>query len=168
MQIAINIRARVIGRESDRRSVVIEIRIPGARVVTIHRVYYDVKRGRKIGVLLRRIGRLLMESIRRRYLAERDPKGHPWRQLSPAYKAWKESKYPGRKKLQLTRDMFRSLDIRLSVNRTNTKGTLLVGMTDPKAPYHQLGTRTMPARPFLGVTKRNLKAIDKMVMQSAW
>ena len=72
--------------------------------------------------------------------------GDPWEPLSPAYAAWKAVHYPGRPILWAERKLRAAA---LAPERVATADTLELRINDPKARWHQRGTRKMPARPII-------------------
>lgn len=79
--------------------------------------------------------------------------GGAWATLSPKYRIWKQKHYPGKPLL------VREGDLRESVRWSGQLGPggifqaerdfVVVGTSIPYAKFHQQGTQTMPARPFL-------------------
>lgn len=77
-----------------------------------------------------------------------------WRALSPEYASWKLSKYGVRPILVLTGAMRESLRLggRGNILRaTKTRGTF--GSSDRKVRFHQEGTRRMPRRQVIFITR---------------
>jgi phage gpG-like protein len=81
-------------------------------------------------------------------------KSGAWAALSPKYRIWKQAHYPGRPIL------VRDGDLRDSVRWTGngpgpggifeaTPNRVIAGTSIPYGKFHQDGTSTMPARPFL-------------------
>jgi phage gpG-like protein len=80
-----------------------------------------------------------------------------WKELSPAYRGWKEAKYPGMPILQRTGKLFRSLT---SANAEGavfvpTRKTLTLGSSVPYGIYHQSPAprRVLPRRPEVDLTE---------------
>ena len=85
--------------------------------------------------------------------------GRSWAPLSPTYKAWKDSAYPGRPLLVLTgrlRESLTNARSRDSVYNRRQNGCKLVslGTRGPYAGYHQHGTSKMPRRPVVVVKSK--------------
>ena len=76
----------------------------------------------------------------------------PWQRLSPAYKEWKNEKFPGEPKLRLTGAMQDASFIFTRGDRFLVRSTYYGG-------YNQFGTSKMPARPWMGVPDVSLKQI---------
>ena len=106
---------------------------------------------KKLGVTQQTLHRGLVEGIaeglfevsRRSFQEQRSPEGVPWAPLSPGYSQVKARLFPGRPILQRTRWLFRSLF-------REAQGNLaIVGSNVAYAPFPQVGTSKMPARPYL-------------------
>jgi phage gpG-like protein len=80
--------------------------------------------------------------------------GSKWPALSPAYKQIKDRKYPGRRILEATGAMRKSLTLQAGSGHISqpTTDSLTIGTRDKKAPYHQSGTSKMPQRKVLFLT----------------
>lgn len=76
----------------------------------------------------------------------------PWARLSPAYKEWKDKRYPNEPILRATGKMQDTAKIK-------PKGEGFEVKTTKYGPYHQFGTSKMPARPWMGIPDDSLKAI---------
>jgi phage gpG-like protein len=89
--------------------------------------------------------------------------GSKWKALSPDYKAWKARKYPGRKILELTGSLKRSLTS-VGGNHVSqpTTDSIRIGTKDPKASYHQKGTSKMPQRKPMFLTDASKKRWVKL------
>lgn len=75
--------------------------------------------------------------------------GKPWKELSPAYAAWKREEGWEGDILVRTSDLLRSLaDRPLKVERL-TRLEAVAGTNVAYARYHQTGTKYMPARPLV-------------------
>lgn len=96
--------------------------------------------------------------------------GPAWASLSPAYKAWKAKRRPGRKILVFDghlRDAAAPAKASgFDIYRVSDKG-MEVGVSyaaTPHAKYHQEGTAKMPARPVMGTpTRADQKALTKLL-----
>lgn len=94
---------------------------------------------------------IVARAIERNFAQEGRPL--PWPPLSPAYARWKERFYPGRKILERTGRLRRSI-------HTAVEGNALVVSTDvPYAAAHQFGTTVIPARPFLVLTPQDKQEV---------
>ena len=82
-----------------------------------------------------------------------------WQDLSPAYARWKARHYPGRKILELTGRMKRSLTVKggadnvLMISPTE----MSVGTRVPYAVLHQTGTSKLPMRKVIELTASEKK-----------
>jgi phage gpG-like protein len=89
-----------------------------------------------------------------------------WAQLSPAYAAWKEKKYPGKKLLERTGKMKDDL-----LNEDNkgivTPRTLEYGTGAFYAIFHQTGTKRMPARRIFDPERDDERGSLKQLIRSA-
>ncbi len=77
-----------------------------------------------------------------------------WQELSPAYAKWKARHFPGRKILERTGRMKRSLTTKGGPDNVLeiTPKSLSVGTRVPYAMYHQKGTSRMPMRKIIELT----------------
>lgn len=95
------------------------------------------------------VTRVIRPFIVKNFRTQGTSSGQPWAPLTPAYAAWKARNYPGKPIL------VREGDLRAHV--TGRKGPRVVAaprwvdyvIDDPKAQYHQHGTRFMVARPLI-------------------
>lgn len=115
--------------------------------------------------MLREIGDIITEDIKHRIVKlKKDPQDTPW-------EPWAESTRKGRVRkgnaaLGLLFDTGRLLrSITAEVKNRGKKGgwALFVGTNVKYATYLQNGTEKMPARPFLGVSKRAQSSIDQAI-----
>ena len=133
--------------------------------------------------ILKIFNKIMIKSIKRRFETETTPEGRPWRSLSPVTIKRKRS----RKKLQYTRKMMRAIKFLFVRNK------LIISVDTEYAKVHQKGRRrktvtkkqslwmwanlfnkighpyrvkkmTTPARPFIGVSKKDLKEMDRQVL----
>jgi phage gpG-like protein len=89
-----------------------------------------------------------------------------WPALSQNYEDWKEAMYPGMKILELEGPLKNSL-ISKGTNYVERMGThiLEIGTRDPKAFYHQQGTRKMPPRPPVSVNDKQKNRWIKIIVK---
>jgi len=99
--------------------------------------------GDKAG-LLNSLGMVIEEQTKSRFDVQRDPEGDPWKELTEAYKERKGLTSSGG---ILVREGFLQMAIE---HQLKGGDTVLVGSPREYAPYHQEGTKKMPARKFLG------------------
>ncbi|WP_427017868.1 phage virion morphogenesis protein [Pseudarthrobacter sp. P1] len=87
-----------------------------------------------------------------------------WAPLSPAYATWKAHHFPGRGVLERTGDLRESLTDRPFGIDEITDTKMVIGTGVDYAPYHQNGTKNMPARPLFGkTTKEDTKVFAKIL-----
>lgn len=84
----------------------------------------------------------------------------PWAPLSARYTRWKARRFPGRRILERSGRLRRSIV-------TRVEGSALIASTDvPYAAAHQFGTHRLPARPFLVLTEDDLTAAAQALAES--
>ncbi len=81
--------------------------------------------------------------------------GQVWQPLSKGYAKWKAKKYPGKPILQRSGRLLRSLSVIGGADsvREQQPLSLTLGTRVPYANYHQRGTRKMPQRPPMQLTR---------------
>jgi hypothetical protein len=72
-----------------------------------------------------------------------------WAPLSPKYAAWKATHIPGASPMVQTGELFRSLTNLNNSAEVITPTSATFGTSIKYAPFHQYGTRKMPARTIL-------------------
>lgn len=99
------------------------------------------------------------EGERRQFESQGGYGGQAWAPLSPAYAAWKAQHYPNKGILYRTDALFHAAtgDPAAGAKMEIKPMSLVLGIeahseVANRARYHQLGTRRMPARPWLVVT----------------
>ena len=113
-----------------------------------------------------------VEMQERQFGSEGTRGGAKWADLKPRYKAWKDKHYPGRKILERTGALSRSLS-----NDADPEHIKFVspkqarfGTTVDYAIYHQHGTRRMAARKPVLLTKRDradwMRMIQRRIVDS--
>lgn len=93
---------------------------------------------------------------------EEEGRPEPWAPLSPRYALWKSRRFPGRRILERSGRLRRSIVSRV-------EGGALIASTDvPYAAAHQFGApaRRLPARPFLGLTEGDKEDVANTIAQS--
>jgi len=107
------------------------------------------KKAKNLGPITRRAVLYQERQTKLNFARESDPDGAPWAALKPSTLARKK-----------TRAKLREESILInSIASSSSGGSGRIFATDQKGIYHQLGTRYMPARPFLGFSARNVKDI---------
>lgn len=90
--------------------------------------------------------------------------------LSPAYRAYKDGRYPSRPTLVVTGRTVQSMTdprSRDHIEKVSKGGSrLTVGSSYRVASYHQKGTRYMPARPLFKVTRRVSERIAETIAEA--
>ena len=99
--------------------------------------------GKDLGPALAEIGEEEVTNILLRFEHEEDPQGNPW----AAFAANSPRLLEDGKLLQDTGRLKGSIQ-----SQVLGGSVLLVGSNVEYAPFHQFGTETIPARPFLGVS----------------
>lgn len=97
--------------------------------------------------VMREVGDAIREASMEAFDREAAPDGGKWAPLSPATVRRRRGG-PAHRILQDTGMLRQSVVKRLESDRT-----VIVGARAQYAPYHQFGTRRLPARPFLGVSQ---------------
>ena len=79
-----------------------------------------------------------------------------WQELSPAYAAWKMRHYPGKKILERTGRLKRSLTVKGGEDSVSniTPSELAIGTRVPYAILHQMGTKRLPQRKIIELTEK--------------
>jgi phage gpG-like protein len=109
----------------------------------------------------------LRTALRQLFEKEGARGGPRWAKLTKAYKAWKDSNYPGRPILVLTGALKESLteedgDHIFEPDRLG----MTLGTSVPYARYHQTGTRTMrPRPPIRFLRKEDGVAVARLMME---
>jgi len=132
-----------------------------------------------------RMEKILVNRTKRRFITKTDPRGVPW----APWKAGTEERRQRELKsgravvtafgaahsgiLVLTGELANSIQVmRAGQNKGFGLGTgagFRIGSTSPKARIHQMGlpSRNIPARKFLGITRRDSTAIERMLLRVA-
>lgn len=122
--------------------------------------------------VMKRIGEDVRQGVMAQFTTEGSAKGSPWEPLSPEYGAWKEAHYPGAPILVRTGAMRSgalapdAVKIDKSSMRYEPHGGVWL--------YHQGGTKYMPRRPIVVITKNDRRQWDRYwaqwlaAMRDAW
>lgn len=103
--------------------------------------------------LMRDIGAYLEGSTRQRFADKQAPSGIAWENLLPS-----TQKQKGDNNILIdSGDLVRSLTHYASSN------SVTVGVSEPYGVYHQLGTKHITARPFLGISDNDNNEIDVLI-----
>jgi len=101
---------------------------------------------------------------------EGEGRGNKWQPLKPSYARIKAKKYPGKKILEARGDLKQSLTTESHPDHVFEEKAqeMSIGTKDPKARYHQSGTKNMAARPPIDITDADRKQLfqpiqDKLV-----
>lgn len=90
-----------------------------------------------------------------------------WQALSPAYAAWKQANYPGKKILRRTDELYQSLTSRPFGVEQISPGAMAIGSDVEHGKYHQLGDGVPRRRPveLTEVRRRNwVRLIQRYIM----
>ena len=123
-----------------------------------------VQLGKSDGIT-RKIANVLREDAEDAFEAERSPEGKAWQELDPAYKKSRHAQGYDGKILHRIGTLINSLNIDYGDDFA------AVGVSESYGVYHQLGTKKMKARPFLGISEdgvEEIKDILKNAIRSAW
>ncbi|EHK89824.1 phage virion morphogenesis protein [Aggregatibacter actinomycetemcomitans] len=123
-----------------------------------------VQLGKSDGIT-RKMANVLREDAEDAFEGERSPKGEAWQDLDPAYKKSRHAQGYDGKILHRTGILIDSLNIDYGDDFA------AVGISEHYGVYHQLGTKNMKARPFLGISEdgvEEIKDILKNAIRSAW
>jgi phage gpG-like protein len=101
----------------------------------------------------KKVGDYLVARSRSNFENEVDPSGRSWKPLSPATIERKRREGSSLKILQRTGKMKNSVYV--TVNRAS----VVVGYSDPKVVYHQLGTDRTPKREVVGIGEKDRQAV---------
>lgn len=108
-------------------------------------------------------GAFLLNKIRTRFLAEKDPSETPW---IPSKAGIRRRKKGGTGTLFDTGTLFRSIQLGI-VGEGYFNGLpasqRIIGTDVPYAPYHQFGTPKLPARPFMGFNDLDVEVMTAIL-----
>lgn len=94
-------------------------------------------------------------------------RSNTWTPLSAGYARWKKVRYPGKKILERTGELRRSLTGRGgSPIRELTPDSLTLGTSLPYARYHQRGGSRLPSRPPIDITPRDERKFVKEMLRA--
>lgn len=123
-----------------------------------------VQLGKSDGVT-RKMANVLREDAEEAFETEQSPEGKKWEDLDPVYKKSRYAKGYDGKMLHRTGQLIDSLNIDYGDDFA------AVGVSESYGIYHQLGTKKMSARPFLGASEDGIdeiKDILKNAIRRAW
>lgn len=123
-----------------------------------------VQLGKSDGVT-RKMANVLREDAEEAFETEQSPEGKKWADLDPVYKKSRYAKGYDGKMLHRTGQLIGSLNIDYGDDFA------AVGVSESYGIYHQLGTKKMSARPFLGASEEGIdeiKDILKNAIRRAW
>lgn len=122
----------------------------------------SISLGRAVGRMsdltpaMKRASVLMIGSVNQNF--QRSGRPVPWRPLSPAYLKRKVAQ--GYSPKPLIRTGLLRASIAEKVSRTGFR----VGTSVPYAKYHQLGTSSIPARPYLVFQRQDIEVINQVVL----
>lgn len=115
--------------------------------------------------MTRKMANVLRADAEEAFETEQSPDGKKWEDLDPVYKKSRFAKGYDGKMLHRTGQLIDSLNIDYGDDFA------AVGVSESYGIYHQLGTKKMSARPFLGVSEDGIdeiKDILKNAIKGAW
>ena len=115
--------------------------------------------------MTRKMANVLREDAEEAFETEQSPDGKKWDDLDPVYKKSRYAKGYDGKMLHRTGQLIDSLNIDYGDDFA------AVGVSESYGIYHQLGTKKMSARPFLGASENGIdeiKDILKNAIRRAW
>lgn len=115
--------------------------------------------------MTRKMANVLREDAEEAFETEQSPEGKKWEDLDPVYKKSRYAKGYDGKMLHRTGVLMASLNIDYGDDFA------AVGVSESYGIYHQLGTKKMSARPFLGASEEGIdeiKDILKNAIRRAW
>lgn len=132
--------------------------------------------GRDLGLAFYTIAQKLQEYERAQFESEGAYGSGGWAPLKPAYKAWKERRYPGKPILQREGDLMASLTEDAAPGAVREVGPdhLVFGTSIEYAKYHQYGTEKMVPRPPVPPIKIGVRGYftriikDTLMAQITW
>lgn len=107
--------------------------------------------------LMATIGGILENSTRERFSSKTAPDGTSWQQLKPSTVKQKKGRGGG---ILVDRG-----DLMKSITHHATSHSVAVGTDRHYGKYHQVGTKHMPARPFLGISASDGNNIQDVLNQ---
>ena len=107
--------------------------------------------------LTRKIANVLWHESEMAFDEERTPEGEKWAALHPKTKQSRENRGYDGKILQVRGDLVASLNLDYG------DSFAMIGAAEPYGQYHQSGTKSMPARPFLGLGQSGQKEIQQII-----
>ena len=116
------------------------------------------KKAKESRDLMKEIGNIIAEDIKHRIVKlKKDPEDKPWAPWSKATRKARQKK--GNAALGL---LFDSGELNDSItSKVTSKNNVQIGTNSPYAGYLNDGTNKMPARPFIGISKRAQQGIDE-------
>lgn len=102
---------------------------------------------------------MLLADNKKYWISQTTSQGIPWKPLSPGYKIWKSSRYGDTPMLRLSGKMQDTAEIKSWGDRIYVNSTEL-------GPYHQFGTRRIPARPWMGVPDMSLERLPGLAWKN--
>ena len=138
----------------------LNIKINENDLVAIRRKFAKLAELGKSDGMTRKMANVLRTEAEDAFDDERSPEGIKWQDLKPDYKKHRYARGFNGKILQVSGLLVQSLNIDYGDDFA------AVGVSEPYGVYHQLGTKHMPARPFLGISEAGVDEI-KQILQNA-
>ena len=102
---------------------------------------------------------MLLADNQKYWVSETTAGGLPWRRLSPKYQRWKSAHYGDQPILRASGNMLDTATIKSWGDKISVKSSEL-------GPYHQFGTKNMPARPWMGVPDLSLNRLPGLAWKN--
>jgi phage virion morphogenesis protein len=100
---------------------------------------------------------IMLNRLRERFLAEKGPDGSPW---EPSKAAIKRRREGGSGTLFKTGRLFQSIQL-----SSEGPGERSIGTDVPYAGFHNFGTRSLPARPFMFFSDDDVAVAEQLVIR---
>ena len=109
---------------------------------------------------LKEVGEIIVEDIKHRIVSTKlDPEDQPWAPWAESTRKARQN--DGTAALGL---LFQSGNLAQSINyRFTSKNNVQIGTSNKYAGYLNDGTDNMPARPFMGLSKRSIAGIEELL-----
>lgn len=112
-----------------------------------------------------------VKNMKRQFSTEGSSGGQRWQELSPAYKKWKQKKYPGRKILTRKGTMRKAFSVKGNKDHVKKhylipRATVELGARSLVAAYHSPGAlhnKNLPVRDPIQLTRRQSKQYRKLI-----
>lgn len=103
--------------------------------------------------LMDAIGQMVEDESKERFLSKKAPDGVSWASLAPSTQAKKGN----------NNILVHSGDLQNSIHHYVGHNNVVIGTDRHYSQYHQLGTKHIPARPFLGLGQTDKQRISELI-----